>query len=65
MKHYLVILTLLLAATAAQAQVGIGTASPDASAILDLTASAKGFIVPRMTSGQRDAILAPAAGLLI
>lgn len=65
MKHYLVILTLLLAATAAQAQVGIGTASPDASAILDITASSKGFIVPRMTSGQRDAILAPTEGLLI
>ena len=27
MKHYLVILTLVLAATAAQAQVGIGTSS--------------------------------------
>jgi hypothetical protein len=65
MKHYLVILTLVLAATAAQAQVGIGTSSPDASAILDITDSAKGFIVPRMTSGQRDAILAPIAGLLI
>jgi hypothetical protein len=37
MKHYLVKLTLLLAATAAQAQVGIGTSSPDASAILDIT----------------------------
>ena len=65
MKHYLVILTLLLAATATQAQVGIGTASPDGSAILDITASAKGLIVPRMTTTQRGAINSPTAGLLI
>ena len=65
MKHYLVILTLLLAATATQAQVGIGTASPNSTAILDITASAKGLIVPRMTTTQRDAIKSPTAGLLI
>ena len=65
MKHYLVILTLLLAATATQAQVGIGTASPDSTAILDITASAKGLIVPRMTTTQRGAIKSPTAGLLI
>ena len=65
MKHYLVILTLLLAATATQAQVGIGTASPNSTAILDITASAKGLIVPRMTTTQRGAINSPNAGLLI
>ena len=66
MKHYLVILTLLLAATVTQAQVGIGTASPDSTAILDITASAKGLIVPRMTTAERDAsIKSPTAGLLI
>ena len=66
MKHYLVILTLLLAATVTQAQVGIGTASPDGSAILDITASAKGLLVPRMTTAERDAsIKSPTAGLLI
>jgi uncharacterized protein (UPF0333 family) len=66
MKHYLVILTLLLAATATQAQVGIGTTTPDGSAILDITASAKGLIVPRMTTAERDAsIKSPTAGLLI
>lgn len=66
MKHYLVILTLLLAATVTQAQVGIGTISPNTTAVLDITASAKGLIVPRMTTVQRDAsILSPTAGLLI
>jgi hypothetical protein len=66
MKHYLVTLTLLLAATVTQAQVGIGTASPNTTAVLDITASAKGLIVPRMTTAQRDAsIKSPTAGLLI
>ncbi|MGB4080507.1 MAG: hypothetical protein WBK38_04970 [Bacteroidia bacterium] len=66
MKHYLVILTLLLAATVTQAQVGIGTASPNTTAILDITASAKGLIVPRMTTTERDnSIKTPTAGLLI
>jgi len=49
----------------AKAQIGIGTNTPDASAILDITASAKGLIVPRMTTTQRGAINSPTAGLLI
>lgn len=50
----------------AKAQIGIGTNTPDASAILDITASAKGLIVPRMTTLERDAsIKSPTAGLLI
>ena len=49
----------------ASGAVGVGTATPNASAILDLTSTAKGFLAPRMTTGQRDAIVNPAAGLLI
>jgi len=50
----------------AKAQIGIGTNTPDASAILDITASAKGLIVPRMTTAERNSsILSPTAGLLI
>jgi len=45
--------------------VGIGTASPLASAILDITSTSKGFLAPRMTEAQRNAISSPAAGLLI
>ncbi len=44
--------------------VGIGTA-PAASAILDLVATTKGFLPPRMTTAQRDAIVSPATGLVI
>lgn len=46
-------------------RLGIGTATPNASAILDLTSTTKGFLPPRMTAVQRDAIATPAAGLTI
>lgn len=63
-KHLLSAL-LLLATVSIQAQVGIGTATPDASAQLDVSSTTKGFLPPCMTSTQRDAIASPAAGLII
>ncbi len=39
--------------------------SADASAILDIKSASKGLLLPRMTSIQRDAIVSPAAGLMI
>ena len=65
MKKTILILTLLCAATSILAQVGIGTTTPDSSSILDLTSTSKGFLPPRMTSTQRDAIASPVAGLMI
>jgi hypothetical protein len=61
---------LLLAAAsfAAQAQtssVGIGTTAPDASAALDIVASSKGVLLPRLTAAQVAAIALPATGLLV
>jgi hypothetical protein len=46
-------------------RVGIGTANPLPQAILDLTAAAQGFLPPRLTDQQRDAIEGPPAGLQI
>ena len=43
--------------------VGVGIATPNASAILDLTSTTKGFVCPRMTIAQRDAISSPTTGL--
>jgi hypothetical protein len=40
-------------------------ALPDASAILDVSATDKGFLIPRMNSVQRQAIFSPATGLLV
>ncbi|HMO33046.1 MAG TPA: hypothetical protein PKE63_00635 [Lacibacter sp.] len=45
--------------------VGIGTTTPHASAQLDITSTSKGLLIPRITLAQRNAIAAPAAGLLI
>jgi hypothetical protein len=45
--------------------VGIGTTSPDAAATLTLTSTTKGFLPPRMTTAQRNAISTPPAGLII
>jgi uncharacterized protein (TIGR02145 family) len=46
-------------------QVGIGTTTPNASAILDLTTTTQGFLPPRMTHVQKNNIATPAAGLMI
>lgn len=56
---------LLFAAGTTNAQVGIGTPNPNASAQLDVNSTSKGFLPPRMTQAQRDAIASPVAGLTI
>jgi len=45
--------------------VGIGTTSPNAAALLDVTSTTKGFLPPRMNTTQRDLIATPPAGLMI
>ncbi|MCF6224585.1 MAG: hypothetical protein L3J34_12805 [Flavobacteriaceae bacterium] len=47
------------------AQVGIGTTTPDPSAALDISATDKGFLMPRMTTVQREAIVNPANSLMV
>jgi len=44
---------------------GIGTTAPNTSSLLEIKSTAKGFLMSRMTKNQRDAIAAPATGLLI
>lgn len=45
--------------------VGIGTSSPNSSALLDLASTNKGFLPPRMTTSQMFAIQNPVPGLLV
>ncbi len=55
----------LLTGTIALSQVGIGTADPDPSSLLDLKSSSQGLLAPRMTTLERQAILSPAESLLV
>ena len=45
--------------------VGVGTLSPNGSAAVEVVSTTQGLLAPRMTKVQRDAIVAPATGLLI
>jgi sugar lactone lactonase YvrE len=66
MKYLLYILLFSAWQQASVAQnVGIGTALPNASAVLDLTSTSKGMLVPRLTAAQRSGIVGPATGLLV
>lgn len=66
MKTILVVLcTALILKANAQQSVGIGTTSPNSSAVLDINSTSKGILVPRMTTAQRNAIASPAKGLLV
>ncbi|MBC7412668.1 MAG: tail fiber domain-containing protein [Bacteroidia bacterium] len=57
--------TALAVNTQAQNNVGIGTTTPNAKAILELQANDKGLLVPRITTVQMNAIVTPPNGLLI
>lgn len=45
--------------------LAIGTNSPSAVALLEVSSTTKGFLPPRMTTAQRDAISAPPDGLML
>lgn len=45
--------------------IGVGTNSPNSTALVELMSTSKGFLIPRLTTAQRDAIGGPAIGLQI
>jgi hypothetical protein len=64
-RNILLLSVYFLFAFSAMAQIGIGTATPDASSILDVTSTTQGMLTPRMTTAQRAAIATPADGLIV
>jgi hypothetical protein len=66
MKNTLLLLLALIASGIGQAQnIGLGTNTPDNSAMLDIKASDKGILIPRVSTSGRNAIPGPAKGLLV
>jgi uncharacterized protein (TIGR02145 family) len=65
MKKLMLLAVLAAISLTTYAQVGVDTATPHASAALDVTSTTKGLLPPRMTQTQRNAISTPAAGLMV
>jgi len=67
MKHTILALIAFASCTNtfAQNNVGIGTTTPASSAVLDITSTTKGLLIPRMTTANRLAIASPAKGLMV
>ena len=59
------ILCSVVGSLSVNAQVGVGTSTPDAAAALDVSSTTQGFLPTRMTAAQRNSISNPPAGLML
>ena len=67
-KFYIIIIVMTAVSMFGYAQTSVsedGTRIPDNSSILDIFSTTKGFLIPRMTKSQKEAISSPANSLLI
>lgn len=67
MKHicFFFLFSIIIFESVVAQRVGINNPSPDASAMLDIVATDRGVLIPRLTTLQRLAIAAPANGLIV
>lgn len=67
LKPIIVLIILFFTSKCFSQSVGISNtaAAPDTTAMLDISSTAKGLLIPRMTAQQKTAITSPATGLLI
>ena len=64
-KYHLLFVSSFICLLSFAQRVGIGISTPNASAMLDVTSTNTGMLVPRMNSIQRAGIASPAQGLLV
>ena len=64
---FLFLVAAIIASCTLTAQIAINTdgTDPDSSAMLEVTSTTQGFLPSRMTEAQRNAIVSPAAGLVV
>lgn len=65
MKIYIYLLLGLISCSITQAQVGIGTITPNENAILEVSSTSQGVGFPRMTTAERYLIQDPVEALII
>ena len=69
LKSIFILLTIincsLINNVAAQISINSDGATPDASAMLDVSSASKGILIPRMTTAERTTITSPATGLMV
>jgi uncharacterized protein (TIGR02145 family) len=65
MKNYYIFFLLFSSVFSFGQSSAVGTKTPEASAVFEVKSITGGFLAPRMTQAQRDAIVSPAPGLLI
>jgi len=63
--RFITLFIIILHSLSSFGQVGIGTTTPNSSAILDIESTSKGFLIPRLTATQRGNISNPATGLMV
>ncbi len=63
-EFFFIILQLIIFSYGYAQGVGIGTVTPNASAILDIMGNSKGVLLPRTSTTSRNPIANPARGLL-
>lgn len=66
-KYYVFLIAIFVFAGSSFAQVGINSdnSAPDSAAMLDVKSTERGFLPPRMTFVQRNAIQNPVEGLMV